>query len=196
MPAHLHGPPGCLVTNMSHGSASSLPGQLGPSWLRASGPCCAKPLIQPTPAIGRRMAAQSGCSERRSWISRRCHCRPRPPWPGESGTGERRAGKWSSVRPQQRDAATEAASFLLGHRLRQVVRGCRNTLQLQAYPHVYQMRHAQQPTAEPVGDPNVAQAAPESFRGRASGGINRSRIADPPKAYCIRHGPDSGPPRC
>jgi hypothetical protein len=44
--------PDRMVTNMSHGSASSLPGQLGPSWLLASGPCCAKPLIQPTPAIG------------------------------------------------------------------------------------------------------------------------------------------------
>ena len=43
---------GCLVTNMSHGSASSLPGQLGPSWSRASTPCCARPWTRPTRAIG------------------------------------------------------------------------------------------------------------------------------------------------
>jgi hypothetical protein len=40
------------VKAIPDGRTSSLPGQLGPSWLRASGPCCAKPLIQPTPAIG------------------------------------------------------------------------------------------------------------------------------------------------
>ncbi len=71
---------------------------------------------------------------------------------------EGRAWIWTAVGTQQRDAAAEGATLLLRHGLRQVIGRRRNAFELQANPHVDQMGHAQEPAAEPFGDPHVAAA--------------------------------------
>src|SRR5262249_18547062 len=78
------------------------------------------------------------------------------PGPGDAAAGEWRAGILRAIRPQQGDAAV--AALLLGHGLRQVLRGRLQPLDLQVYRHVDQVGHAHQPIAEPVGDPYVALA--------------------------------------
>src|SRR5262245_58605160 len=78
------------------------------------------------------------------------------PRPGETSTSEGRAGILGAVWPQQGDAAVPA--LLLGHRPYHVIRSRLDPLDLHACRHVDQVGHAQQPMAEPVGDPHVTLA--------------------------------------
>src|SRR5262249_33082313 len=77
------------------------------------------------------------------------------PWPGQSAAGERRAGIFAAVRPQERHAASVHTAALLGH-------GPYKVLVVVGDPHdplkLFQRGLSPFGAAKPVRDPDVALA--------------------------------------